>query len=60
MSKNDIFDFRFNHEFKGRVMGQVLKEYFVHFVDKSELQVERILNAVKQVDGGKDERAVDM
>lgn len=35
VSKNDIVDFKFNHNFKNRVMKEVLKSHFIYFKDKN-------------------------
>jgi hypothetical protein len=50
VSKNDIYDFRFNHNFKNRVMRSSLKELFVYFQSKSDLQINKIMKAVKSMD----------
>ena len=50
MSKNDIYDFRFNHNFKNRVTKAALKDLFVYFQGKSDLQIDKIMKAVKSMD----------
>lgn len=50
MSKNDIYDFRFNQNFKNRVMKAALKELFAYFQGKSDLQIDKIMKAVKSMD----------
>ncbi len=47
VSKNDIYDFRFNHNFKNRIMKAALKDLFVYFHGKSDLQIDKIIKAVK-------------